>query len=171
MLVVCERWVGDKDRLLFWPKVLLSTTAALLPHLGLVAQSWVTEGTKTSVAGSQFGILSPTDTNSNSNSLKKSVSWWYFCLSSTCFRLLTQVHLLIDGSVEGQYVTQSISISKPCSIKFYIKHFLKHFYFSAFLFLKLFQCSSTSKDFLMHSYIKTLSNTLLHQKIFPCISM
>ena len=40
-----------------------------------------------------------------SNWLKPSVSWLYFCLTSTCFRLVTQVHLLTDGSVEGQYVT------------------------------------------------------------------
>ena len=33
MLVACERWVGDGDRLLYWPRVLL-TIAALLPHLG-----------------------------------------------------------------------------------------------------------------------------------------
>ena len=40
-----------------------------------------------------------------SNWLKLSVSWLYFCLTPTCFRLFTQVHLLIDGSVKGQYVT------------------------------------------------------------------
>ena len=34
-------------------------------------------------------------------------TWLYNCLTSTCFRCsyLPQVHLLIDGSVEGQYVT------------------------------------------------------------------
>ena len=40
-----------------------------------------------------------------SNWLKPSVSWLYFCLTSTCFRLFTQVHLLTDGSVDGQYAT------------------------------------------------------------------
>ena len=30
-------------------------------------------------------------------------TWLYYCLTFTCFRLFTQVHLLIDGSVEGQY--------------------------------------------------------------------
>ena len=44
-----------------------------------------------------------------SNSLKPSVSWLYFCLPSSCFRLFTQVHLLIDGSVEGQYVTNDLT--------------------------------------------------------------
>ena len=32
-------------------------------------------------------------------------TWLYNCLTSTCFCLFTQVHLLIDGLVEGQYVT------------------------------------------------------------------
>ena len=49
MLVVYERWTGDGDRLLFWSKVLLATIAALLLHLGCVAQPWVTEGPKPSV--------------------------------------------------------------------------------------------------------------------------
>ena len=45
MLVVCERWVGDGDIL----TQVLSTIAALLPCLGLIAQPWVTEGPKPSV--------------------------------------------------------------------------------------------------------------------------
>ena len=59
-----------------------------------------------SAAGSQFGILSPTDLYSNSNRLW---TWLYNCLCAHLlplfFRLFTQVHLLIDGSVEGQYIT------------------------------------------------------------------
>ena len=78
-----KRWwflcMRDGDRLLFWPKVLLSTIAALLPHLGLVAQLWVTEGPKPSVCR-WFSIrhLVP-------NWLKPSVCWLYYCLTSTCF--------------------------------------------------------------------------------------
>ena len=91
----------------YWPQVLL-TIAAPLSHSGWAAQPWVIEGPKPSAAGSQFGILSPTGSNSNWNWLKPSVYWLYFCLAPTgfrFFRLFTQVHLLIDGSVEGQYVT------------------------------------------------------------------
>ena len=85
MFLVCERWAGDRDRLLFWSKVLLSSIAALLPHLGLVAQLWVTEGQRPlPAASSQFGILSPT--GSNSNWLKPSMFWLYFCLTPNCFR-------------------------------------------------------------------------------------
>ena len=92
----------------YWPQVLLTITA-LLSHSGWAAQPRVTEGpSPLSGAGSHSaGILSPTDSNSNWNCnwLKPSVSWLYFCLMPTCFRLFTQVHLLIDSSVEGQYVT------------------------------------------------------------------
>ena len=72
----------------YWPKVLL-TIAALLSHLGWAAQPWVTEGpSHLSAAGSQFGILSPTDSNCdwNSNSLTKVVcgTWLYNSLTYTC---------------------------------------------------------------------------------------
>ena len=51
--------------------------AGLLNRGSLRAQSPL------SVTGSHAGILSPTD--SNSNWLKSSVSWLYFCLTPTCF--------------------------------------------------------------------------------------
>ena len=79
MFLVCERWAGDGDRLLFWPEVLLSTIAALLPHLGLVAQPWVSEGPKPSV-WHWFSIR-----HLVSNWIKPSVCWLYYCLTSTCF--------------------------------------------------------------------------------------
>ena len=64
----------------YWPKVLL-TIAALISHLGWAAQPWVTEGySPLSAAGSQFGILSPTDSNCDWNwtdSLKPSVAPGY----------------------------------------------------------------------------------------------
>ena len=73
MLVVCERWGRDGDRLLFWPKILLVTIIALLSHLGWVAQPWVT--------GWRLSIR-----HLVSNWLKPSVCWLYHCLTSTCFR-------------------------------------------------------------------------------------
>ena len=65
MLVVCERWVGDKDGLLYWPPSSSSIIAALISHLGWVAQPWVTEGRKafSLQAGSHAVILSATDSN------------------------------------------------------------------------------------------------------------
>ena len=65
-----------------------------------------------SATGSHFGIMSPTDSNSNWNWLKPSVAPGYILsyihLLPLFLRLFTQVHLLIDGSVEGQYVTSTI---------------------------------------------------------------
>ena len=82
----------------YWPKVIL-TIAALLSHFGWAAQPWVTESPKPSVCRwlSRWHLVP--------NWLKPSVSWLFFCLTSTCFRVFTQVHLLIDSSVEVQYVT------------------------------------------------------------------
>ena len=138
MLVVCERWVGDGDRLLHIdPKVLL-TIVALLLHSGWVAQPWVTEGRKPSVCR-WLSLRHPVPNfHWNSNWHKPSVApgyifvwhspascgrthlhriqprpqvkviFWYLRQDapvSLFFRLFTQEHLLIDGSVEGQYVT------------------------------------------------------------------
>ena len=114
MLLVCERWVGDGDRLLFWPKVLLTTIAALLSHLGWVAQPWVTEGPIPSVCRwfSREHLVS----NWLQLQLTQAVCVLVIFLFDVhllplFFRLFTQVHLLIDGSVEGQYVTFSVNVS------------------------------------------------------------
>ena len=103
MLVVCEIWDGDRDRLLYWPKILL-TIAAFLSHLVLGC--------------STVGHLGPQN--------PQSASWfsrWH--LVSDCFKpsghlvilfsnghllplfyhLFTQMYLLIDGSGGGQYIT------------------------------------------------------------------
>ena len=73
--------------------------------LGLLSCGSLRAQSPLSVTGSQFGILSPTDFN-----------WlgppWAPCYiivscppASQFFRLFTQVHFLIDGSFEGQYIT------------------------------------------------------------------
>ena len=113
MVVVCERWVEDGDRLLFWPKVLLVTIAALLPHLGwgcsTMRHRW--PQALSLQADSHAGILSPTDSNRPRHLV--------ILLSDThllplFFRLFALVHLLIDGSVEGEYITLSLG-SRVCS--------------------------------------------------------
>ena len=92
MLVMCERWVGDGDRLLhidqsssghsstsstFW------LGCSTVSHWGPQALSLQTD--------SHAGILSPTDSNCNWNSnwleLTRTVcgTWLYFCLTSTSF--------------------------------------------------------------------------------------
>ena len=102
MFVVCERWVGDGDRLLYWPKFFLRPEQHFFLILAGVAQPWVTEGPKPSVCCWL--------------SLRHLVSNWLepsghlvILLSNThllllFFRLFTQVHLMIDSSVEGQYI-------------------------------------------------------------------
>ena len=57
-----------------------STIAALLSHLGWVAQPWATEGPKPSVCHwlSLQHLVSKW--------LKPSVPWLYYCLTLTCFR-------------------------------------------------------------------------------------
>ena len=107
MFLVCERWVGDGDRLLFWSKVLLSI-AALLSHLGWVAQPWVTEGPKPSVC--RWLSIRHLVFNWLQLQLTQAVCvlvifLFIVHLLQLFFRLFTQVHLLIDCSVESQYVT------------------------------------------------------------------
>ena len=85
MLVVCERWVGDGDRLLHIdPSSSDHSSTSSSSWLGLLNRGSLRAQTPLSGAGSQFGIFTPTD--SNSNWFKPSVSWLYFCLTSTCFR-------------------------------------------------------------------------------------
>ena len=94
-----------------------STIAALLSHLGWVAQPWVTGGCKalSLQAGSHAGILSPADLNHPRHLV---IILSHAQLLPLFFRLFTQVHLLINSSVNCQ----------------------KHFYF------KLFTLSNSSKS-------------------------
>ena len=84
----------------YWPKVLL--TIAELFFASWLGCSTVGHGGPKPSVWSWYSLR----WHPISNSLKPSVSRLYFCLPSTWFRLFTQVHLLIDGSVEGQYVTE-----------------------------------------------------------------
>ena len=84
----------------------LLTIAALLSHLVWVGQPWVTEGRKPPVCKliqtlASCPQLAPTD----SSRLFPGYIIVYVHLLLLFFRLFIQVHLLIDGSVEGQYVT------------------------------------------------------------------
>ena len=103
MLVMCERWTGDRSTLLYWPQVLLATTVALLPHLGLVAQPWVNEGCKPSVCRLILMLASCLQLTQAICALV--ILLFNVHLLLVFFRLFTQVHLLIDGSGEGQHIT------------------------------------------------------------------
>ena len=86
---VSWRW---RQTATYWPKVLLTTIAALLPHLGWTAQPRVAEGpSPLSGAGSHSaGILTPTGTElelTRTDWLTQAIcgTWLYNCLMSTCF--------------------------------------------------------------------------------------
>ena len=78
---VWERWVGDGDRLLFLPKVLLATIAALLsPHLGWgcsTVSHWGPKALCLPVVLISASCLQMTRTTL--------VTWLYLCPTSTYF--------------------------------------------------------------------------------------
>ena len=82
-LVVCERWAGDVDRLLYWPQLLL-TIAALPPRLGWGCSNVGHWGSNALCLPLALNSAS-CPLVSNSNWLKPPVSWLYFCLTPTCF--------------------------------------------------------------------------------------
>ena len=105
MFLVCERWVGDGHRLSFWPKFFLAhSSTSFSSWLGLLNRGSLRAQSPLSAAGSHFGIFSPTDSN-HPGQLVILLSHAHLLL--LFFRLFTQVYLLIDGSVEGQYITQT----------------------------------------------------------------
>ena len=63
-VVVIERWAGDRNRLLYWPQVLLTITA-LLPHLGWGCSTYEQPQSHALnlQADSHAGIISPTDSS------------------------------------------------------------------------------------------------------------
>ena len=91
ILFMCERWVGDGDRLLYSDQKVILTIAALLSHPGRAPQPWIIEGRKPSVCKLILALApcSPTDSNCNWNAnwLPQAVccTWLYNCLTPTCF--------------------------------------------------------------------------------------
>ena len=108
-LVVCKSSVRDGDRLLFWPKVLLPTIAARLPHLGWGGSTVVTEGRKPIVCKLILTLASYLQLTQTVCAVV--ILLFNVHLLPLFFRLFTQVHLLIDGSVEGQSITMILDAS------------------------------------------------------------
>ena len=105
MFVVCERWTGDTNRLQYWPKF----TSWPYQHFFLIF-AWRCStvghwGPQSPQSASWFSRWHPV-----SNRFKPSghlvILLSNIRLLPLFFRLFTQVHLLIDGSVEGQYITK-----------------------------------------------------------------
>ena len=84
-----------------------STIAALLSHLGWVAQPWVTEGCKPLVCKLILTLASYLQLTQTVCALV--ILLFNAHLLPLFFCLFTQVHLLIDGSVKGQYITITLS--------------------------------------------------------------
>ena len=104
MFVVCERWVGDRGRTAILTPSSSSTIAAFLSHLGLGCSTMGHWGPQSPQSASWFSRWHP-----DSNWLKPSehlvILFYNVHTLPLFFHLFTQVHLLIDGSVEGQYIT------------------------------------------------------------------
>ena len=101
--VVCERWVGDGERLQHIDPKFLCIIAALLPHSSGLLNRGPEGPTPLSGAGSNNGILSPTTTgthclelNSANLGLQQTQAvcgtWLYNYLTSTCFLWASQLH-------------------------------------------------------------------------------
>ena len=102
---VCCEWEmsGDKDGPLYWPKFFLdNSSSSFASWFGLLNRG-VTKGPKPSVC-SWLSLRHPV-----SNWLEPPrhlvILFSNIYLLPLFFRLFTQVHLLIDGSVDGQYIT------------------------------------------------------------------
>ena len=102
MFFVCERWVETRTGCYFDPSSSDHSSTSSSSWLGMLNHGSLMAQSPLSAAGSHTGILTPT----NSNHLGHLVILLsYVHLLPLFFRLFTQVHLLIDGSVEGQYIT------------------------------------------------------------------
>ena len=101
MFLVCEKRVETRTDCYLTQQYFFLILARLLNRGSLRAQSTL------SAAGSHFGILSSTDSNRPGHLV---ILLSNIHLLPLFFRLFTQVHLLIDGSVEGQYITYSLQM-------------------------------------------------------------
>ena len=105
MFVVCEKWVETRTDCYIDPSSSLDhSSTSFASWLGLLNRGSLGAQSPLPAAGSHFGILSPT---------LEPPGYLVILLSNVhllplFFRLFTQVHLLIDDSVEGQYITLRI---------------------------------------------------------------
>ena len=95
-------WLCVRDELETGTHCYIDPTV-LLSHLVWVAQPWVTEGSKPSVCKLILTLASYLQLTRTVCALV--ILLFNAHLLPLFFRLFTQVHLLIDGLVEGQYIT------------------------------------------------------------------
>ena len=100
--LLCERWVETRTDCYFDPSSSDHNSTSFSSWLGLINRGSLRAQSPLSAAGSHFGILSPTHSNHPGHLV---ILLSDIHLLPLFFRLFTQVHLLIEGSVEGQYIT------------------------------------------------------------------
>ena len=101
-VLLCVRDEGRQGQTAILTQVLLLTTAALLSHLGWGCLTVGHSGPSPLQASSHFGIPVSDCLTATGN---LSIFLINTHLLQLFFSLFTQVHLLIDGSVKGRYIT------------------------------------------------------------------
>ena len=104
-VLLCERDEWRQGQTVILTQVLFLTIAALFSHLGWGCSLRATALNLQLVLTLTF--LSPTELDSCRH---LSIFFHSVHLLPLFFRLFTQVHLLIDGSIEGQYITRRAKI-------------------------------------------------------------
>ena len=106
MLVMCERWVGDGDRLQHIDPKFLCIIAALLPHSAGLLNRGLEGPSPRSGAGFHYGILLPTASGTRTVTATRTEiscldlqltqtvcgTWLYNCLMPTCFLWASHLH-------------------------------------------------------------------------------
>ena len=101
MVFVCERWTGDGDRLLYWPS---STTFSSWLGCSTVGHWWP------KALRLQLALISASCLQLTQTVGALVILLFNSHLLPLFFRLFTLVYLLIDGSVDGQYITRVVGI-------------------------------------------------------------
>ena len=104
MFVMCERWVETRTDCYIHPSS-FSTIAALLSHLDLGCSTVGHWGPQSPQSASWFSRWHPVSDCLKSSGLLVTL-FSNVRLLPLFFHLFTRVHLLINGSVEGQYITR-----------------------------------------------------------------
>ena len=104
MFLVCKRWEETRTDCYFDPSSSDHSGTSSSSWLGLLNRGSLRPQSPLSATGSHCGILPPTNSNRPGNLF---ILLSHVHLLPLFSRLFTLVHLLIDGSVVGQYITLS----------------------------------------------------------------
>ena len=114
MFLWCLRKDWRQGQTAILTKLLLLTIEAPLPYLGWSCSTGDCWGPQPPVCKRTLIMaFIPTDSTAAGTCLYSFITPTCFRFFFFFFRLFTKVHLLIDGSVKGQYITQSIIHTTP----------------------------------------------------------